>query len=1116
DMSWEELLWLVEGHEVHVCDEELRRDARKLVVYCRDQRIDVINVTPTFARALLDEGLLDGPHRPSLVLLGGEAVTDSVWAALRDADGVTGYNLYGPTEYTINTLGGGTTDSATPTVGRPIHNTRGYVLDRALRPVPVGCPGELYIAGAGLARGYHRRAALSAERFVADPYAAVSGGRMYRTGDLVRRRPDGNVDFLGRTDDQVKIRGYRIEPGEIVSALESLEPVTRAAVVVHTHRPSGHRRLAGYLVPADPGADAAALVALVREALTERRPAHMVPAALGAGPELPLTVNGKLDAAALPEPAFTSSRPRRAPRSEAERLLCEVFAQLLGVADVGVDDDFFELGGDSIISIGLVGQARRRGVAIRRRLGCARRTPQALAGAAESAPTAHRAPDPGVGRVPPVPILAGLRDEAVGIDGFFQSLCVQTPAGADAAALTVLLQGLLDRHDLLRARLDRADDWAMHVPEPGTVSAADVLTTVAAPDDPALLAALLDECEERAVRRLDPDRGTMLQAVFADPGTGDGAPSRRGRLLLVAHHVVVDGVSWRIIAEDLAQMWRQHRAGRPVAPDPVPGSFRGWAEALHREADRTQRVDEVPRWRAELEPHGLCPVGDRPLDPARDTIGSTRSLTTTVAPAVVGRLLGEVPAAFGGTVNDVLLTALALALRGDRTDAAVLVDLEGHGREAAAVDEAIDLSRTVGWFTTIAPVRLDPGPVTWAAFLAGGAPMAAAAKRIRTGIESRPDSGIGYAAVRRLHPDRAQAWEGTAEPPVLFNYLGRFGTGDAGGRDWAPAPERPGLGERADPTTAAGYPLEINAEVTDGVAGPTLSATFTWPAGVLTEPGVTAIADRWSAALQALAAHPSPGDGARRRSTSRWSPWTRRTSTPSSRRSRAGRPTSGRSPRCSRACTSTPATTSTALITSTAPPTRTATSCSTCSSWRARSPRSSCARPSPRSPTGTRRCAPRSTRPPTAGWSRRLPGRSRSRSGWSGGPTPRRPSGSPRRSAAAPCGWTAPRCCGSPSSVTGVRTARTPGTRWSSPCTTWWPTAGRSRSCSRICWRRSARTPRGATSPRSPPTASTCAGWPPRTPAAPAPPGSGRWRGSPSPPCSARPCPRTPSRSPPP
>ncbi|WP_433479115.1 amino acid adenylation domain-containing protein [Spirillospora sp. CA-142024] len=246
DMSWEELLWLIEGHEVHVCDEDLRRDAEALTAYLRQHRIDVINVTPTYAQQLLDEGLLDGEHRPPLVLLGGEAVPASVWDRLAQADGVLGYNLYGPTEYTINTLGGGTEDSATPTVGRPIWNTRGHVLDAWLRPVPPGAPGELYIAGAGLARGYLGRADLTAERFVADPF---SGGRMYRTGDLVRVRDDGNIDFLGRTDDQVKIRGYRVELEEIETALAAEPGVGQAAVVAAETDVPGVRRLVGYVVP---------------------------------------------------------------------------------------------------------------------------------------------------------------------------------------------------------------------------------------------------------------------------------------------------------------------------------------------------------------------------------------------------------------------------------------------------------------------------------------------------------------------------------------------------------------------------------------------------------------------------------------------------------------------------------------------------------------------------------------------------------------------------------------------------------------------------------------------------------------------------------------------------
>jgi amino acid adenylation domain-containing protein/non-ribosomal peptide synthase protein (TIGR01720 family) len=250
DMSWEEILWLIAGHEVHVCDEELRRDAAGLVAYCDEHRIDVVNVTPTYARILLDEGLLatdDGGHRPPLVMLGGEAISESVWTALRDTPGTSGYNLYGPTEYTINALGGGTADSATPTIGRPIMGTDALVLDGWLRPVPVGVPGELYLCGVGTARGYHDRPGLTASSFVAAPDRP--GERMYRTGDLVRVRPDGNVDYLGRTDDQVKVRGHRVEPAEVASVLDAHDRV-RSSAVVAVPDPAGGQRLVAYVVPA--------------------------------------------------------------------------------------------------------------------------------------------------------------------------------------------------------------------------------------------------------------------------------------------------------------------------------------------------------------------------------------------------------------------------------------------------------------------------------------------------------------------------------------------------------------------------------------------------------------------------------------------------------------------------------------------------------------------------------------------------------------------------------------------------------------------------------------------------------------------------------------------------
>ncbi|OSP40585.1 non-ribosomal peptide synthetase, partial [Streptomyces sp. 13-12-16] len=362
DMSWEELLWLVEGHEVHVCDEELRRDAEALVAYCDRHAVDVVNVTPTYAQLLIEEGLLEqdpaaGRHRPALVLLGGEAVPDSVWTRLRSTEGTYGYNLYGPTEYTINTLGGSTTDSATPTVGLPIRGTRAHVLDTMLRPVPPGCPGELYIAGTGLARGYHERPGLTAERFVADPFGEP-GERMYRTGDLVRRRPDGLLDFLGRTDDQVKIRGYRIEPAEITAALSAHPEVARAAVVVVPS--AGTKRLVGYVVPEEGGQPGEDLPRRLRDHLRSGLPDYMVPAALVPVDTLPLTVNGKLDVKALPAPDLTGPGTGRPPRTPHEETLCALFADVLGLPEdgVGADDDFFDLGGHSLLATRLVGRAR--------------------------------------------------------------------------------------------------------------------------------------------------------------------------------------------------------------------------------------------------------------------------------------------------------------------------------------------------------------------------------------------------------------------------------------------------------------------------------------------------------------------------------------------------------------------------------------------------------------------------------------------------------------------------------------------------------------------------------------------------------------------------------------
>ncbi|MDG4666640.1 non-ribosomal peptide synthetase [Mycobacterium sp. 236(2023)] len=837
DMSWEELFWLVEGHQVHVCDEELRRDAPALVEYCHTHHIDVINVTPTYAHHLLDAGLLDG-HTPALVLLGGEAVSEHVWTVLRDHPDTVGYNLYGPTEYTINTLGGGTDDSTTATVGAPIWNTRGYILDAALRPVPDGAVGELYIAGAGLARGYHRRPGLTSAAMVADPF--VSGGRMYRTGDLVRRRDStgepGILDYLGRADDQVKIRGYRVELGEVESVLAGADGVGRCAVVVRSGSGTPPvKSLAAYVIPAHEVTDNAEFITTLRDHLAAKLPSYMVPTRYGVVSELPLTINGKLDVSALPEPVAATAGQTRAPRGERESLLLGIISTVLDIAGVGVDDDFFSLGGDSISSIAVCGRARKAGLHITPRDIFRRRTVAALAAVAElTGQDASTGPDTGVGTVSPTPMLAETVQAATPLANFYQSMVVGTPAGITEQQLADLLGALLVAHPMLRATLDETPGgWTLTVPESASATA-PALTRV----EGALTEPDVDAVTAAAAARLVPADGTMLQAVWYD------TPGATGQLLLVIHHLVIDGVSWRILTEDLARAWREVTAGRSARLDDVATSFRTWADAITT-TDRF--TSEAPYWNDILSTPDPD-LGRRALDPAVDTAETVRNLTISFPAEVSGPLLSAVPAAFHGGINDVLLSSFALALAKwrDSGSGAVLLNLEGHGREAELVPGALDLSRTVGWFTSIYPVRVDPGMLEWDDVIAAGPALAAAVKSTKDQLRAVPNRGLGYGVLRYV--DGAAPVRGQA-PQILFNYLGRFAGGS--GRAWEPVAGIGALREGVDPTNPAGA-LEINALAEDGPGGAVLTATLAWPEGLFDEADVEELAGLWRDALEAL------------------------------------------------------------------------------------------------------------------------------------------------------------------------------------------------------------------------------------------------------------------------
>jgi amino acid adenylation domain-containing protein/non-ribosomal peptide synthase protein (TIGR01720 family) len=848
---WELCMGLLTGAALVLAPAERLLPGPDLAAVLTEHDVTHATIPPVALAVLTDEQV---PAAMTLVVA-GEACAPELVA--RFAPGRTMINAYGPTETTVCASMSRPlpADAGVPPIGGPIRNTRVYVLDAALRPVPSGVAGELYVAGAGLARGYLGRPGLTAERFVADPYGG-DGGRMYRTGDLVRWRADGELEFLGRADEQVKIRGFRIELGEIESVLVRHPGVARVALAVREDQP-GRKLLVAYVVP-EAGHEIAEPE--LRRHVADAVPDYMVPAAFVVLDSLPVTPNGKLDRRALPAPEFGTADQDGTPRSRPEQALAAIFAEVLGLTQVGLDDSFFELGGDSIVSIQVVSRARQLGFALSPRDVFEHKTVARLAEAVTlltDAPVQFAA-DAGTGPLPATPIMRWLEERGGPTDTFNQSTLSQVPAGLGLTELTAALQAVLDQHDALRMRRQRNGQdgpWTYEIAERGAVRAESLTRRV---DITGLTGETLHDTIAAQARaawaRLAPGKGVMLQAVWFDAG-----PARPGRLLLAAHHLVVDGVSWQILLPDLRTAYEAVVAAKEPQLAPVGTPLRHWAQLLHTEAVRSIRVAETARWAEALRTPAPGLVDDA-LDPARDVVGTGRKLTLSLPPEQTEPLLTGVPAAFHATVQDVLVTALALAAahwrgqRGRGDGRGILIDVEGHGREEIA--DGLDLSRTVGWFTSLYPVRLDPGVDDWAQLWAGGPAAGDALRTVKEQLRSLPDGGIGYGLLRRLNPDTGPELAALARPQMLFNYFGRAAApGTAPVADWGPAAETEAVIGDGDPQLALSHVVEVNALTQDHPDGPRLFASWTWPERLLTEADVRELADGWFRALRALIDH---------------------------------------------------------------------------------------------------------------------------------------------------------------------------------------------------------------------------------------------------------------------
>ncbi|MFE6407019.1 amino acid adenylation domain-containing protein [Streptomyces sp. NPDC057837] len=635
--------------------------------------------------------------------------------------------------------------------------------------------------------------------------------------------------------------------------------------VLLPRRPGGPPSVSGTYVPGAVGGRARAnapalaktigpLLAALREHLQERLPDYMVPAAVVPLTQIPLTPSGKLNRRALPPPDYAQGTTGRAPRDEREEALSALFAEVLGLERVGIDDDFFATGGDSIRSIQVVARARARGLTVSTREIFEHRTVARLAELVEGRqgerPVLAELPGGGVGRAPLPPMAAHVLELGGGIGRYSMSGMLTLPEGIDRPALVATLQALLDRHDVLRSRLDRGDRPGLWIEPPGSTDAGALLREVSGPGADAQ--AELDA----AADRLDPDAGVMAQFVWFTSGTG------ADRLLIVLHHLAVDGVSWRILIPDLISSWQRIRDGLP--PEPVPGgtSFRRWAHALADEANGPARTAELPVWQrilGEAEP----PLGARALDPTRDVTATVDTVRVRVPADVTETLLTTVPAVFRGRADDGLLAGLALALTHWRRTRGVpasstLVRLEGHGREEHLVPGA-DLSGTIGWFTSLYPVRLDLTGIDVADALAGGPAAGRVVKAVKEQARAVPDNGIGYGLLRHLNPGTARALAAGPEPQIGFNYLGRTSGADIPEDlrllGWAPDTSHQDLIAAPDADLPVLSALEINAVATDTPDGEELTAYLAFPTGVLSREEVTELAGLWVRALTALARH---------------------------------------------------------------------------------------------------------------------------------------------------------------------------------------------------------------------------------------------------------------------
>ncbi|MDN4544788.1 non-ribosomal peptide synthetase [Pseudomonas sp. C32] len=810
DVSVWEFFWpLMTGARLVVAPPGAHREPARLIRIIKDYGISTLHFVPSMLQAFVHEPGVETCTSLKRIACSGEALPlDAQLQVFAKLPGAGLYNLYGPTEAAIDVTHWTCVDEGADSVpiGRPIANLRTHVLDAQLLPVPAGVAGELYLGGAGLARSYHRRPALTAERFVPCPFH--DGARLYRTGDRVRQRADGVIEYLGRLDHQVKLRGLRIELGEIETRLMQ-HPLVREAVVLV----QGGKHLVAYLVLENADVDAQWPPTL-KAWLLSSLPEYMVPTYLMPLDALPVTANGKLDRKALPLPEAAPQQAFVAPQDPMQTALAQIWQDVLGLERVGLEDNFFELGGDSIISIQVVSRARQAGIRLSPRDLFQYQTVRSLALIAVF--DSHSAVDQGPvsGEVILTPAQHYFFDQAIAQRQHWNQSLLLTPREAlNAQTLEAALVKVINHHDALRLRfIEGAEGWQQR--HASTVETSGLWQRRASSTDD--LTAMCNEAQ----RSLDLANGPLLRTLLVD--LDDGSQ----RLLLAIHHLAVDGVSWRVLLEDLQQAYRQ------VALPAKTSAYQTWAAHLQQHAQTLS--EQLPYWQAQL-----ADARDLPCDNPQGSLQHRHGhkIESKLDAGLTQRLLQQAPAAYRTQVNDLLLTALARVICRWSGHDSTLIQLEGHGRED--LFDGLDLTRTVGWFTSLFPVRLQPEAETCDAI-----------KAIKEQLRAVPAKGLGYGLLRYLgEPAQIEVLKGLSAPRITFNYLGQFDRQFDDEALFVPASESGGQAQGDDAPLANWLTLEGQ------VYGGQLTLQWGFSRDMFADSTVQQLADAYAEELKSLIEH---------------------------------------------------------------------------------------------------------------------------------------------------------------------------------------------------------------------------------------------------------------------